>query len=111
MLGGATDPYAARLNDDKLLAIVREDLRCLLNIQPDPYFVRIIRHPRGIPQYTLGHIQRVETVDRGLRDFPGLAVTGSSVRGISINACVEQAPQIAETTMKYLGNRSSATAL
>ena len=105
MLGGATDPHAARLNDEKLLAIVREDLLALLNILPDPYFVRIIRHPRGIPQYTLGHPRRVETVDRRLRDFPGLAIMGSSLRGISINACVEQAPQIAEATVKYLGDR------
>ena len=40
--------------------------------------IRIFRHPRGIPQYTLGHVGRVETVDRRLRDFPGLAIIGSS---------------------------------
>ena len=102
MLGGATDPHAARLNDDKLLAIVREDLRALLNVLPDPYFVRVFRHPRGIPQYTLGHVRRVETIDRRLRDFPGLAVIGSSLRGISINACVDEAPRVAAATMKYL---------
>jgi len=102
MLGGATDPYAARLNDDKLLAIVREDLRALLNVLPDPYFVRIFRHRHGIPQYTLGHVGRVATVDRRVRDFPGLAIIGNCLRGISINACVEQAPPVAAATMKFL---------
>ena len=105
MLGGATDHGAATLSDDKLLAIVKKDLQALLGIRTDPYFVRIIRHPRGIPQYTLGHLQRVATVDERLENFPGLAIAGSSLRGISINLCVEEAPRVAEATMDFLGKR------
>lgn len=102
MLGGATDPHAVRLSDDKLLEIVREDLRAILGILPGPYFARVLRHPRGIPQYTLGHPARLETIDRRLRDFPGLWLVGNSLRGISINACVAEAGPVADAVLNHL---------
>jgi oxygen-dependent protoporphyrinogen oxidase len=111
MVGGAHDPKGAQLDDRKLLRLVREDLRMTVGIHADPYFVRIIRHPRGIPQYTLGHTRRVQAIERRLAAFPGLWITGNSLRGVSINSCVTEAPGVAEAALEFLNRRSDAAAI
>jgi oxygen-dependent protoporphyrinogen oxidase len=110
MVGGAHDPQATELDDRELLSRVRQDLKTTLDIHAEPYFVRIIRHPRGIPQYTLGHRSRVETVERRLAEFPGLWIAGNSLRGVAINACVAEAAGVAEAALEYLDRRFSAGA-
>jgi oxygen-dependent protoporphyrinogen oxidase len=105
MIGGVHDPGAMELDDDMLLETVRNDLRKAMGIEAPPYFVRTIRHPRGIPQYVLGHPARLRTVEQRLESFPGLWITGNSLRGISINACIEEAPQIAESALEFLSRR------
>jgi oxygen-dependent protoporphyrinogen oxidase len=105
MIGGAHDPGAVNLDDLRLLAAVKADLRTVLDIRADPYFVKVVRHPRGIPQYTLGHRARQRVVDRRLAALPGLWVTGNSVRGISINACVGEADRVAGQVLESLAAR------
>lgn len=99
MVGGAHDPEAVELEDDALLRVVREDLRMIQGVDVPPAFVRIFRHPRGIPQYTLGHMGRLETIQKRLEAHPGLFVAGNSYHGISVNSCVEEAPGIAEAAL------------
>jgi oxygen-dependent protoporphyrinogen oxidase len=105
MIGGAHDPQAVSLRDAPLLDIVRGDLRRTMGIQAQPYFVRTIRHPRGIPQYVLGHLERVRTVERRRQAHAGLWITGSSLGGISVNACVEEAARVAESVLEFLSAR------
>ncbi len=105
MVGGAHDPEAVDLADDRLLDVVRADLRGTMELTAQPRFVRIFRHPRGIPQYTLGHHARIETVERRLESHPGLFVCGNSYHGISVNACAEEAPQIADATLLAVASR------
>lgn len=96
MIGGATDPEAVDLEDAALAQLVRADLEKTMRVERNPSFVRIFRHPRGIPQYTLGHMARLATIDRRLDEHPGLFVCGNSYRGISVNACVAEAATIAD---------------
>ncbi len=91
MLGGASDPGAVTLDDEEVLAVVRKDLRTLLDIDAAPSFVRLIRHRTGIPQYTVGHRDRVATAEARLARHPGLFLTGNAYRGVSINACIGEA--------------------
>jgi oxygen-dependent protoporphyrinogen oxidase len=108
MTGGAHDPQAVELDDPSLVRMVREDLRATLGVHADPYFVKIIRHARGIPQYTLGHRHRLERIERRLAGLPGLWIAGNSLRGVSINACVDEAPAVAEAALEFLERRSDA---
>ena len=105
MVGGAHDPEAVTFSDDRLVEVVRTDLKATMGIEATPRFVRIFRHARGIPQYTLGHEERMETIERRIREHPGLLVCGNSYRGISLNACVEEAPRIAEAALAAKANR------
>ena len=110
MIGGAHDPGAVELEDRELVAIVRRELQTAMGIHIPPYFTRIFRHPHGIPQYNIGHLQRVSTIERSLERYPGLFVSGNSYRGIAINACVDEAPRIAESVVEFLEQRPSAAA-
>ena len=100
MIGGATDPAVMDLSDAALLTIVRDDLKRTMGLTIAPGFVRIVRHARGIPQYTAGHAGRLERIEASLAPFPGLFFAGNSYRGVAMNACIEDgirlAPRIAE---------------
>jgi oxygen-dependent protoporphyrinogen oxidase len=102
LLGGACDGGAVHLDDAALLATAREDLRVTMGVAVDPYFVRIFRHPNGIAQYELGHVDRLLALERRRALFPGLWLTGSSLRGISVNACIGEAPRVAGEALAFL---------
>jgi oxygen-dependent protoporphyrinogen oxidase len=110
MVGGAHDPEGAGLPDDKLLGLVLGDLGRVMGITVRPYFTRIVRWPRGIPQYTLGHPRRLRTIEERVGRCPGLFVAGNSYRGISVNACVEEAPRVAEAVLDHLAQTKGRSA-
>ena len=107
MIGGATDPGAVALTDDELLAIVRTDLERTMRLRLEPEMVHLIRHWRGIPQYTIGHQSRLDRIDTALGAHPGLFLAGNSYRGVSINACIEDAPRIAARVAAHLRTAGS----
>lgn len=99
MIGGAHDPEAVELDDAALTAQVRADLQKTMDVSVAPYHIRIHRHPRGIPQYTLGHLDRVAAIEARLAAHPRLFVAGNSYRGISMNLCIEEAPRVAAAVL------------
>ena len=102
MIGGALDPSAVALDDDALLAAVRGDLAKTMGLRARPELVRIIRHRRGIPQYTVGHLDRLQQIDARLQAHPGLFLAGSSYRGVAINSCIAEAGGIADRVLAHL---------
>jgi oxygen-dependent protoporphyrinogen oxidase len=108
MIGGARDRQAATLPDGELLSIVRRDLARTMGLSAVPEFVRIIRHPRGIPQYVRGHLARVHQIDTMLESHPGLYLAGSSYRGVSINSCIAETDRVAEAVLQHVAARESA---
>lgn len=102
MLGGARDPWAVHLDDETLLQVVRRDLRRTMGIGTDPEFVRIIRHRTGLPQYTLGHLDRLAAMEAHLGRHPGLFLGGHAYRGVGINACIAEAEALARRVLRYV---------
>jgi protoporphyrinogen/coproporphyrinogen III oxidase len=103
MIGGATDPEAVSLCDMELRRIVRSDLKRTMNVSAVPEFVRVIRHPRGIPQYVRGHHARMQRITVLLQRHHGLFLAGNSYRGVSINACIADAPSVADAALRAIG--------
>jgi protoporphyrinogen/coproporphyrinogen III oxidase len=95
MIGGAHDPSAVALEDEALVDRARADLQTTMNLSIEPVFTHVFRHPTGIPQYTLGHLDRLARIDDALTRYPGLFLAGNSYRGVSINACVADAAPLA----------------
>lgn len=96
MLGGALDPGAVDLSDRELVDAARRDLAATMDLTAQPELVRIARHPLGIPQYTVGHLERLARIDERLARHPGLCVAGNGYRGVAINSCVAEAFELAE---------------
>jgi protoporphyrinogen/coproporphyrinogen III oxidase len=108
MLGGATDPDVVDLDDERLLARVRAELRTTLQVSGTPRMVRVIRHRAAIPQYVLGHRRRLAQLDEILSRAPGLFVGGHAFRGVGINACIADARVVAERVLASLAARVAA---
>jgi oxygen-dependent protoporphyrinogen oxidase len=91
MIGGARDAHVLRLDDDQIVATVRRELRPLLGLSGPPAHVRVFRHERAIPQYTIGHQRRLLRIEEQLGSLPGLFLTGNAYRGVGINDCAKNA--------------------
>ena len=91
MVGGASDPVDP--DDDVLRKRVLEDLDRMFGLLADPALVRIVRHPRGIPQYTRGHLARVSAVHASER--PDLFFTGSHLEGVGVKDCARAGETVA----------------
>jgi oxygen-dependent protoporphyrinogen oxidase len=83
-VGGALDPEAATLDDDRLLELVRLELRDILGVSATPLLVQIDRWHGAMPQYTVGHLDRVSRIRGLVAAHPGLALAGAAYEGVGI---------------------------
>ena len=92
--GGTVDPEFAGLSPDEALGAVRRDLRVTMGIVAEPEFVEHVPWPRGIPQYELGHLERVKRAKDALAEYP-VFLTGNAYYGVGVNDTVRDARQTA----------------
>ena len=102
MAGGSGNPAFMEHDDAAMTEAVMSELRGLMDISGDPDMVEIIRHDRAIAQYVPGHLARLKEIDRRVARLPGLYLTGSSYRGISVTSCVKEAESVADNVLKHL---------
>jgi protoporphyrinogen/coproporphyrinogen III oxidase len=102
MCGGWNRPEMLDWDDERLLNAVRGELRCAMRIEAVPVFHRIIRWREAIPQYHLGHLERVTWIEIRLSRHPGLFLGGNAYRGVALNDCIEQASLLAEQVARHL---------
>lgn len=96
MIGGRRAPELAMLPDEKLIDTALSELKPLLNIKGQPEFIKIFRWEKAIPQYELGHEEKLSLMEQILSKFPGLYLTGNAYRGVSVNDCIENSMRLAE---------------
>jgi protoporphyrinogen/coproporphyrinogen III oxidase len=84
------------LTDDALIGQVHDELVCAMGLAGQPSHGHVQRWPRALPQYTVGHTDRLERIDAALRQLPGLWLTGAAYRGVGIAGCVTQAQHTAD---------------
>jgi len=89
LIGGRRDPGAIELSDEDLLATAIHDLERAWGKVPTPAGHKIIRWPKGIPQYEIGHADRVAAIEAASPEW--LRFIGNSYRGIAMNACLLEA--------------------
>jgi protoporphyrinogen/coproporphyrinogen III oxidase len=95
-VGGARNSDAPARDDASLIAGVVEELTPLLGLSGAPDFARVTRWPRAIPQYNLGHLERLERIDAALTELPGLSLVGNWRGGIAVGDCINNAFALAE---------------
>jgi protoporphyrinogen/coproporphyrinogen III oxidase len=98
-LGGALNPEILHEDDGALVARARQELADALGVTAEPVLVRAARWPASMPQYRLGHLVRVETIERRAAGIPGLYLAGGAYRGVGIADCVHSGEAAAEAAL------------
>jgi oxygen-dependent protoporphyrinogen oxidase len=102
MCGGWHRPDIVAWDDERLVRAVLGELRNRMGITATPPFVHITRWQQAIPQYHMGHIDRVRAIESRRSAWRGLFLTGNSLRGISVNDCTENAVAVGAQVVNYL---------
>ena len=103
MAGGARSPELLDLDDGALQSLAREELRAALGIAAEPSYARLQRWERGIPQYNVGHLTRLDRILRRAAALPGLHLAGNSFRGVGMNDCIRTAAELTEELCRTPG--------
>lgn len=100
------DPMSQQLADDDIIAEVRRELQETMGISAQPIFTEINRLPHSMPQYQVGHLERIGEVEKLLEDvMPGVYVGGGGYRGIGVPDCISQGRVMAEKVIAALLDR------
>lgn len=102
-VGRAGDDRGVTLSDDALIRAVREDVRRTMGIEAEPLFVEPTRWERAMPQYPVGHLERIGQFEKQLSaQLPGVIVTGSGFRGVGLPDCIAQGKEAAAKLIQSL---------
>jgi oxygen-dependent protoporphyrinogen oxidase len=102
MMGGATTPEAIDLSDAEVTEKTRAELKKIMDVDAEPDFIRIFRHQRAIPQYVVGHAERLDAIHERLQESSGLILTGNAFFGVGLNDCVNAANKAGEDVIAHL---------
>ncbi len=94
-VGGSQRPELASCGDQETITMVREELSSIMGITSPPEKSWIYRWPQGMPQYIIGHLERLDAIDAITSQQKGLYLAGAGYRGIGIPDCINQGRQAA----------------
>jgi oxygen-dependent protoporphyrinogen oxidase len=95
-VGGARQPELAEMPDNQLLPLVRKHTEKLLHIKGDPIFCDIAHWPGTMPQYHVGHIDLVASIEARVTSIPHLQLAGNAYHGVGIPDCIHGGELAAE---------------
>jgi protoporphyrinogen/coproporphyrinogen III oxidase len=101
-LGRFGEEATLQVDDAELAARARADLATLAGITAAPVAAHVQRWGGGLPQYGVGHVDRVRAIDDAVAGVPGLAVAGAALHGVGVPACVGTARAAAERVAERL---------
>lgn len=101
-IGRPGDETVVDLSDDEIVKIVLDDLNKTMNINMEPELAVISRWKHAMPQYTIGHKERIEKATKGLLEvLPGIFIAGSSFNGLGVPDCIDQGEEAVEKVLEY----------
>lgn len=98
-VGGALDPETARLPDADLATLAREEVAALIGARGEPLLVQIDRWRGAMPQYHVGHLDRVTRIERAAAQIGGFALAGAAYRGVGIPQVIASGQAAAAAVM------------
>lgn len=96
-IGGDHQPELASLPDGDLVATATTELQDLLGIDSDPTIAHISRRGAAMPQYYIGHQDKVSRIRERLSRHPGLFVAGNAYDGVGIPNCIHSGEEAAKS--------------
>ncbi|MCM3666344.1 protoporphyrinogen oxidase [Mesobacillus subterraneus] len=102
-VGKPDDQEAVDLSDEEIVDLVLKDLNKTMNITAKPKFHIVTRWRKSMPQYTVGHLEKMAKVKQQLdEELPGVYLAGGSFEGVGIPGCIDQAEAAVKKVIKYL---------
>lgn len=101
-VGGACQPELVDLPDEEIEALVNAELTELLGLQGKPLFSELVRWRNAMPQYHVGHLDRVEKIEHRTASLQNLELAGNAYRGVGIPFCVHSAENAAQRVVERL---------
>jgi oxygen-dependent protoporphyrinogen oxidase len=99
-IGGALQPELCEGTDDELRDLALGELSEMLGVRGQPEVVRIVRYRQAMPQYHVGHLDRIREIERLTSLTPGLALCGNAYRGVGIPDCIHDGELAAERVVQ-----------
>jgi oxygen-dependent protoporphyrinogen oxidase len=88
-------------SDDEIIGIARNELQQILSLRAEPLFARVYKWKSAMAQYGIGHLARLDRIERLRQQLPGLVLAGNGYRGIGVSDCIrsgrDAAKQLVET--------------
>ena len=94
-VGGIRTPDVISRSDDELVATSVGSLRDLLKIRGEPTMIDVCPYPTAIPQYHVGHLDKIAQLRKLVAPIDGLDLVGNYLEGVSVNDCVRVGKQVA----------------
>ena len=109
-LGGASHPELFERDDEAIVSLVRNDLADLLGTSGEPILVEVARHARAMPQYTLGHLDRISKIRQHAARHSRLSLAGNAYDGVGIPDCIRSGQDAAEAILTALADPAAPAA-
>lgn len=106
-VGGALQPDLAQLPDAPLKRLVAEELAGLIGSQGEPLWSEVYRWPAAMPQYHVGHVERVARIRALAAALPGLELCGNAYDGVGVPTCIHGAEEAAARVIAFLNRDPS----
>ncbi|MFK9094702.1 protoporphyrinogen oxidase [Bacillus salipaludis] len=102
-VGRAGDETIVDLSDDQIIKIVLDDLKKTMDITLNPDFAIVSRWKNSMPQYTVGHKQRLAAILEHVKEeLPGVFLAGASYGGVGVPDCIDQGELAVQNVLDYL---------
>lgn len=98
-VGGAMQPELLQLDNDAITSTVNEELRQIFGMSKDPIFSEVVRYDNAMPQYHVGHLDRVAHIEAAQSRFPGLYLAGSAYHGVGIPDSIASGQKAADAIL------------
>ena len=97
----ARELLAGNVSDDEVIRLSLRELSRILGSKieadlPEPAFALVRRWPLSLPQYAVGHLERMATLDRLMEGIPGLHLLGNALRGVGLPDLIREARSLAK---------------
>ncbi|MCG7338369.1 protoporphyrinogen oxidase [Staphylococcus sp. ACRSN] len=90
-IGKPGDTVVQDHTDEEIVSIVRKDLSQMMKFKGDPDFSIVNRLPKSMPQYKVGHIDKIKSIQAHVREtYPRLRITGASFEAVGLPDCIRQ---------------------
>jgi len=98
-LAGSTAENIWQQSDDAIIAVVRNELQQILGLHSEPLFARVYKWKSAMAQYGVGHLERLDRIERLRQNLPKLALAGNGYRGIGVPDCIRSGTNAAEQVL------------